>query len=185
VNAVTEVQRGIGGVLTRHGASALANARTAVESISAAVAERAELMRLLVHDDRPDEHPGDLIALSRVACLDLLRTRSVGRLAYVARAGVPDVVPVNYVVDGEDVLIRSGPGPKLQAAERGDLVAFEVDDIDEATQRGWSVVVHGKARRLSPADVQHLQVQAQPWAVGPRSHVIRVRPRRITGRRLG
>jgi len=92
---------------------------------------------------------------------------------------------VNYVVHGEDVLIRSGPGPKLQAAERGDLVAFEVDDIDEAAHRGWSVVVHGKARRLSPADVQHLPVDAQPWAVGPRSHVIQVQAHRVTGRRLG
>ena len=185
MSTMTAVPRGIGSVLTRHGASALGNARSAMESISAAVADRAELMRLLVRDDRPETHPGDLIALSRDACLELLRSRTVGRLAYVARAGLPDVVPVNYVVDGDDVLIRSGPGPKLQAAERHDLVAFEVDDIDELAHRGWSVVLHGTAQRLSPAEVNRLQVEAQPWAVGPRSHVIRVRPRRITGRRLG
>src|SRR3954453_3009958 len=170
----------VAALLTRRGGSALANARTAVESISAAVGERAELMRLLVHDDRPDAHPGDLIALSREACLDLLRTRSVGRLAYVARAGVPDVVPVNYVLYGEDVLIRSGPGPKLQAAERGDVVAFEVDEIDEAAQRGWSVVVHGRAQRLSAAEARHLPEDAQPWAVGPRAHLIRVQAHRVT-----
>jgi nitroimidazol reductase NimA-like FMN-containing flavoprotein (pyridoxamine 5'-phosphate oxidase superfamily) len=172
-------------LLSRRGGSALANARTAVESITAAVGERAELMRLLVHDDRPDAHPGDLIALSRDACLDLLRTRSVGRLVYVARAGVPDVVPVNYVVYGEDVLIRSGPGPKLQAAERRDVVAFEVDDIDEAARRGWSVVVHGTAQLLSMTDARHLPADTHPWASGPRSHVIRVQTQRVTGRRLG
>jgi nitroimidazol reductase NimA-like FMN-containing flavoprotein (pyridoxamine 5'-phosphate oxidase superfamily) len=182
---VTEVPRGLSSLVTRRGGSALANARTAMESLGAVVAERAELMRLLLHDDRPDAHPGDLIALSRDACLELLRTRTVGRLAYVARASVPDVVPVNYVMVGEDVLIRSGPGPKLQAAERRDVVAFEVDEIDEVAHRGWSVVVHGTARRLSAAETGRLPVDARPWAVGPRSHVIRVRPQRITGRRLG
>ena len=185
VNAVTEVPRGLSSLVTRRGGSALANARSAMESLGAAVTERAELMRLLVRDDRPEAHPGDLIALSRDACLQLLRSRSVGRLAYVARASVPDVVPVNYVMDGEDVLIRSGPGPKLQAAERRDVVAFEVDHIDEVAHRGWSVVVHGTARRLSAAEAAHLPVDARPWTVGPRSHVIRVRPQRITGRRLG
>src|SRR4051794_9922956 len=172
-------------LLARRGGSALANARTAVESISAAVGERAELMRLLVRDDRPAAHPGDLIALSRDACLELLRTRSVGRIAYVARAGVPDVVPVNYVVYGEDVLIRSGPGPKLQAAERRDVVAFEVDDIDEGGQRGWSVVVHGTAEQLSMADARHLPADPHPWATGPRTHLIRVQTQSVTGRRLG
>jgi nitroimidazol reductase NimA-like FMN-containing flavoprotein (pyridoxamine 5'-phosphate oxidase superfamily) len=142
-------------------------------------------MRLLVHDDRPEPRPGDLIELSHATCLDLMRTCSVGRLAYVARAGVPDVVPVNYVLDGEDILIRSGPGPKLQAAERHDLVAFEVDSIDEEQHRGWSVVVHGVAHRLTGAEAKHLPVDVQPWAVGPRPHVIRVRIRRISGRRVG
>lgn len=185
MSTLTDLPRGIGEVLTRHGISALANARTAVESVTAAVAERAELMRLLVHDDRPERMNGALSVLSRDACLELLRTRSVGRLAYVARAGVPDVVPVNYVLDGADVLIRSGPGPKLQAAERHDTVALEVDAIDEAEHCGWSVVVHGTAERVPDSEQPHLRVQPRPWAVGPRSHVIRVRPRQVTGRRLG
>src|SRR3954453_2082133 len=150
----------VAALLTRRGGSALANARTAVESISAAGGERGELMRLLVHDDRPDAHPGDLIALSRDACLDLLGSRSVGRLAYVARAGVPDVVPVNYAMDGDPVLIRSGPGPKLQAAERRDVVAFEVDQIDADAHRGWSVVVHGTAHRLSATGAARLPLGA-------------------------
>ena len=184
-SSVTEVPRGLGSLMTRRGGSALANARSAMESIGAAVADRTELRRLLVRDDRPEAHPGDLIALSRDACLELLRSRSVGRLAYVARTGVPDVVPVNYVLAGDDVLIRSGPGPKLQAAERRDVVAFEVDHIDEDAHSGWSVVVHGTATRLSAAEAARLPVDARPWAVGPRSHVIRVRPQRITGRRLG
>lgn len=182
---MTQVPRAIGGLLTRQGLSALSNARSAMTAIGTAVSERAELMRLLVHDDRPERANGALSVLSREACLDLLRTRSVGRLAYVARAGVPDVVPVNYVLDGSDVLIRSGPGPKLQAAERHDTVALEVDAVDEEEHRGWSVVVHGTAERVPDSEQQHLRVQPRPWAIGPRSHVIRVRPRQVTGRRLG
>jgi nitroimidazol reductase NimA-like FMN-containing flavoprotein (pyridoxamine 5'-phosphate oxidase superfamily) len=122
--------------------------------------------------------------LSRSECLALLASRKVGRFTYVARAGVPDVVPVNYALDGHDVVIRSGPGPKLQAAERRDVVAFEVDEIDEDGRRGWSVVVHGTAVSLTPGEQHHLPADALPWASGPRTHVIRIKTSRITGRRL-
>lgn len=49
---------------------------------------------------------------------------------------------------GGDVLVRSGSGPKLQAAERQELVALEVDDLDEADRSGWSLV---DGRRISGA----------------------------------
>jgi hypothetical protein len=181
---VLQLPRSFGGVLARQGLSAVANARTAVDTISTAVADRTELMRLLVRDDRPDLAHGTLSVLSRSECLSLLASRRVGRFTYVARAGVPDVVPVNYALVGHDVIIRSGPGPKLQAAERQDVVAFEVDDIDEDGHRGWSVVVHGKATALSRTEQGQLPADALPWASGPRTHVIRIHTARITGRRL-
>lgn len=186
--AVTRVPRTLAEALGRHGASAVANARTAAESLGTAVAERTELTRLLLLADTSAAFAADggaLELLSPEECVDLLGTRRVGRLAYIARLGVPDIVPVNYILSGGDVLIRSGPGPKLQAAERRELVAFEVDDVDEAGRTGWSVVVHGSAARLTVSEQQELMVDAEPWAAGPRHHVIRVRPRRITGRRLG
>lgn len=144
------------------------------------VADRLALTGELDADLNDDV--GALRMMSRTECYDLLRTRTVGRLAYVAREGVPDIVPVNYVLDGDDMLIRSGPGPKLQAAERRDRVAVEVDVIDEATHTGRSVVVMGRAERLRPGDTEG---DPTPWASGPRRHVIRVRPDRVTGRRLG
>ena len=128
-----------------------------------------------------DARPGDLTALSAEECRALLATRSVGRLAYVARAGVPDIAPVTYVLDGGDVVLRSGPGPKLQAAERGDTVAFEVDDLDEEAHTGWSVVVVGRARRV-PASAG--LAAPEPWSSGPRRHLVRITPVRVTGRRL-
>lgn len=181
---VLQVPRSLSGVLTRRGLSAISNARTAVDAIGTAVADRTELMRLLVRDDRPDLAHGTLAVLSRAECLELMASQRVGRFCYVARAGVPDVVPVNYALEGHDIVIRTGPGPKLQAAEREDLVAFEVDHIDEDGQRGWSVVVHGRAVALSHAEQKNLSTDALPWAHGPRSHVIRIRASRVTGRRL-
>ena len=106
----------------------------------------------------------------------------MGHLAYIARVGVPDIVPVNYEMDGDALLIRSAPGPKLQAAERGDVVAFEVDDIDEDRHTGWSVVVIGRARSVVTG--YDGTSAPTPWARGPRRHMIRIEPRRVDGRRL-
>lgn len=158
--------------------SALDNARRAAEQLSSLVVERRVLQQLMATPDA-----GDLARLTPAECGALLATRSVGRLAYIARAGVPDIVPVNYVMDGDAVLLRSGPGPKLQAAQRGDLVAFEVDEIDELTHTGWSVVVMGRASQVSP-ELSMAAAAGPPWANGPRRHTMRIDPRRIDGRRL-
>lgn len=157
---------------------ALGNALDSLDEISRAVRQRAHLSALL---EAPSA-PGDLAALDEAECMALLASRSVGRLAYVARAGVPDVVPVNYAVRDGVVLVRTGPGPKLQAAERGDLVAFEVDDVDEASRTGWSVVVHGRASMV-PTDGT-ADGPPSPWASGPRERLLQITPRRTTGRRL-
>jgi hypothetical protein len=37
---------------------------------------------------------------------------------------------VNDVFDDDDVLLRTGRGPKLQTAERREFVAVEVDALD-------------------------------------------------------
>ena len=162
---------------------ALTNAREATVTLALAVADRLVITSDL---DVADDEPGTLHAMSRDECYELLQGESVARFAYVARAGVPDIVPVNYALDGEDVLIRSGPGPKLQAAERREIVAIEVDSIDRRDHTARSVVVAGRAERVQAAEADALEerLAGTPWAAGPRRHVIRVRPTRVTGRRL-
>lgn len=160
------------------GGSAVDNALSAARAVTAQIAER----RLLAPAESAG--PGDLALLSRAECLQLLSTRRLGRLAYIARVGVPDIVLVNYALDGEDIVIHSGAGPKLQAAERGDMVAFEVDDIDEELHTGWTAVVYGRAHRLSAGEKSRLANVPQPWAHGPRLQLIRVSATRMTGRRL-
>ena len=159
---------------------AVTNARTAAVAVSRQVADRR---RLVPHED---DDPGALTRMGTDECWALLGASSVARLAYVARAGVPDIAPVNLAVHGRDLLVRSGPGPKLQAAERREVVAVEVDDVDEQAHTGWSVVAVGRAERLTAAQVQALPLDALPvaWARGPRSAVVRVRAPRVDVRRL-
>lgn len=157
---------------------AVRNARESLERIACAIAERVSPL-----EQQESGQEGDLQRLSRATCLELLCSRSTGRLAYAARAGAPDIVPVNYVLNGDVLLIRSGPGPKLQAAERRELVAFEVDDVDEVTHAGWSVVVTGRAERLSSTDATAGRLPV-PFAGGVRRHVVRISIDHLEGRRL-
>lgn len=126
----------------------------------------------------------DALGVISSAVADRLEDQVVGRLAYIARADAPDIVPVNYVLDGKDILIRSGPGPKLQAAERRARVAFEVDDVDATSRTGRSVVVIGRATRLPATDRRHHSQPHAPWASGPRQAIVVIRPERVAGRRL-
>ena len=85
--------------------------------------------------------------LDRDECLALVRHQPVGRIAIVDGSH-PLVFPVNYLLDGDDVVFRTGEGTKLDLAQRAP-VCFEVDEIDPATRGGWSVMIHGRLGRLS------------------------------------
>jgi nitroimidazol reductase NimA-like FMN-containing flavoprotein (pyridoxamine 5'-phosphate oxidase superfamily) len=119
-------------------------------------------------------------------CRDLLTTKSVGRVGFDGPDG-PQVLPVNYVVHRRDIIFRTGAGSALADAMRGGRVAFEIDDIDEFLQSGWSVLVVGDAGLVDDPD---LLVELwgdrgpQPWAVGLRTQFVRITPTRLTGRRV-
>lgn len=166
------------GLLAALARTAVDNARRSLDDVQHAVAERRAIAPV---DDGP---AGTLVTLPREECELLLTEGCVGRLAYVARSGVPDVVPVNYVWHDGAVLIRSAPGPKLQAAERRELVAFEIDRVDEETATGWSVVIAGRAERVPPEEAARLPLP-EPWSHSShRRYLIRVRASRVSGRRI-
>jgi nitroimidazol reductase NimA-like FMN-containing flavoprotein (pyridoxamine 5'-phosphate oxidase superfamily) len=123
--------------------------------------------------------------LDRAECLELLRTVTVGRIAFTER-GLPAIQPVNFTVDGSNVIIRTSGGGKLAAAVAGAMVAFEADEVDAATRTGWSVVVMGHASLIRDIDqlVALAGPDSHPWAPGRSGHVIRIRSERITGRRI-
>jgi nitroimidazol reductase NimA-like FMN-containing flavoprotein (pyridoxamine 5'-phosphate oxidase superfamily) len=128
-----------------------------------------------------------LEVLDEAACLALLRTTTIGRVAITVGA-LPTILPVNYrFVDGA-ILFRTGVGTKLAAATAGDVVAFEVDHIEPMSHAGWSVVVLGIARRITdPARLELVDPTSIPrWAPnGLPSHVVEIVPSTITGRRIG
>ncbi|MEA3076502.1 MAG: uncharacterized protein QOF60_1410 [Actinomycetota bacterium] len=130
---------------------------------------------------RADNHTAALEELERDECLKLVASMSIGRLAVTVDERGPLVVPVNYVLDGEAVVFRSGPGSKLYAL-RDTPVSFEVDLIDPVHHTGWSVLIRGVAYEVTPREVEHLDVE--PWAPGDRRHWIRVLSTAITGRNI-
>ncbi len=117
-------------------------------------------------------------------CLRLLASVPVGRVGFVADGEVA-VLPVNHVMDGQDVIFRTSYGSKLSAAETEKLAAFEADHYDEQTRSGWSVLVTG---RLEPVDdqaeIQRLsRLGLHPWVTtAQRPFWIRIRPTSVSGR---
>jgi nitroimidazol reductase NimA-like FMN-containing flavoprotein (pyridoxamine 5'-phosphate oxidase superfamily) len=144
------------------------------------VAERAAgtLKAMAFPEDR-------LEVLDRRECLELLASVDVGRLAWARTDGRVQVRPVNFVLDRGDVMIRCRAGSMLDAVRGGRAVAFEADELEPALRAGWSVLIVGTAREVSPAtNGERWAAPAEPWAGGPRPHVVRVHGEEITGRRL-
>jgi len=123
--------------------------------------------------------------LSLAECWELLDATSVGRLA-VDIAGQPDIFPVNYVVDGESLVFRSGAGTKLAGAVLGEHVAFEIDGSRPADRTVWSVVVKGRAREISHMAERFAvdDLPLYPWVADPKPNFVRVEPTLVTGRRF-
>jgi nitroimidazol reductase NimA-like FMN-containing flavoprotein (pyridoxamine 5'-phosphate oxidase superfamily) len=124
--------------------------------------------------------------LGRAECLDLLSRAQVGRVAVVVD-GHPEIFPVNYALDGDSVLFRTGEGTVLTHAGLTQ-VAFEVDHIDASTRSGWSVLVQGQADDIGDAidatSERLRRLALITWAPGRRDRWFVIRPRAITGRRL-
>ncbi|MFC4590982.1 pyridoxamine 5'-phosphate oxidase family protein [Sphaerisporangium corydalis] len=124
-------------------------------------------------------------------CLRLISPGGVGRVAFTGSAG-PVVIPVNYTMLGSSVLFRTAFGgpmdEDLSTGVRGVefKIAFEVDHIDAAARKGWSVLIQGAAHRVSSEEELATVSSAavEPWAGGERRLYIRVDPVRLTGRRI-
>jgi transcriptional regulator with XRE-family HTH domain len=124
-----------------------------------------------------------LVVMSEKECYARLATHEVGRLAGGVDH-VPWVLPVNYVPDGRDIVFTTRPGSPL-ADIRGS-VAFEVDDVDRYARLGWSVLVIGVAEAVTdPVEIAGLtEAGGGAWLAGRGELWFRIRPGRVTGRRL-
>jgi nitroimidazol reductase NimA-like FMN-containing flavoprotein (pyridoxamine 5'-phosphate oxidase superfamily) len=125
--------------------------------------------------------------LTEAECRELVDRHHFGRFAFVDYVGVlPSIIPVNYLLDDDKIVIRTDAGSKLSAALRGAPVAFEVDGVDETRQVGWSVVVRGRAEEVADED-QLAELRQTPllaWHPGPVARYVRINASQVIGRRI-
>nr|UIK90481.1 pyridoxamine 5'-phosphate oxidase family protein [Arthrobacter polaris] len=109
----------------------------------------------------------------------------MGRLAVIVD-GRPDVFPVNYKVDGQSLIFRTGGGRKLDALRHDAWLAIEADAVSAEFGIAWSVVVKGHAE-ITTSESQLLNTASQgmfPWQGVGKDHLVRVAAEEVTGRRF-
>ncbi|MCQ8770927.1 pyridoxamine 5'-phosphate oxidase family protein [Streptomyces telluris] len=143
--------------------------------------------------------PRHRVELSRAESLRLLGSVSLGRVVFTRRA-LPAIRPVNHVVDGGDVVIRTHEGAALAGLAarpeqtraagnrdpgQGVVVAYEADAIDPGTHLGWSVVVTGYCTLVTdPGELARYEALLEPWWDERMDCAVRIRPSLVTGVRL-
>ena len=140
---------------------------------------------------RPDEQSAvsagqrALRTLSPAECFGLLEPGGVGRVGFAAADGIM-MLPVNFAVTRKTIVFRTAPDTLLAVYADG-RVSFQADHLDEVLHEGWSVLVHGRAHKVTDErEVRQFETRTrlEPWAAGPRDVYVRITPARISGRRL-
>ena len=120
-------------------------------------------------------------------CRGLLAGGVFGRLAVCTATG-PRILPVNYSVVGESIIFRTTPYGVVASHDWRSPIAFEVDHVDYAEQKGWSVLAVGPGERVEDAEeLEHIKRtwDPRPWAGGARPLYVRLAWTELSGRRLG
>lgn len=129
-----------------------------------------------------------LTELSRDECLALVRSHPVhvGRLGLSDDDGNPLVLPINYRLDGDAVVMRTHADSLIGRRARGQRIAFEVDAVDPAWREGWSVVFQGRAEAVEDeGELERLRsLPLHAWAPGVKDLHLRLDPISVTGRRI-
>jgi nitroimidazol reductase NimA-like FMN-containing flavoprotein (pyridoxamine 5'-phosphate oxidase superfamily) len=125
-----------------------------------------------------------LDALPEAQCRGLLCTQIFGRVG-ITSGGLPCILPVRYLYDEDAIVFRTGEGTKLRAAANGDVLAFQVDDYDRQSGRGWSVLVLGRASVLT-TEHEHDGIPTVDGHRfdGERNHYVRLHCELVTGRAI-
>jgi nitroimidazol reductase NimA-like FMN-containing flavoprotein (pyridoxamine 5'-phosphate oxidase superfamily) len=129
----------------------------------------------------------DTRELSASECQTLLRSRVAGRVALSTPSG-PHIVPVNYTVVGDAIVVRTSPYSLLGTYGRDTTFAFEIDEFDRPLARGWSVQARGRSEAVTDrAELAQIRevAEPQPWAGGARSLYLRMRWNELSGRMVG
>ncbi|MEE8602011.1 pyridoxamine 5'-phosphate oxidase family protein [Euzebya tangerina] len=140
--------------------------------------------------------PSRITELSPRECWENLRQaqHGIGRLAFIDPAkppgSAPELLPVNFILNGPEVIMRTGGG-LINAAARSEVAGtFEIDSLrvssTAAHDIGWSVVVHGRLNRVTDAMVRrYLELgRLAPSAGGFKPNFVRLEIESISGRKI-
>jgi hypothetical protein len=131
-----------------------------------------------------DQAEGFMVELTTEECWQLLARARFGRLA-MSGAGEIDIFPIDFAVDGSDVVFRTTEGTKLVEVVLSDTVSLEADERDLDRGVAWSVVVKGTPELLETFEAiegaENLDIQ--PWTGTRKDRFVRITHTRITGRR--
>jgi transcriptional regulator with XRE-family HTH domain len=124
--------------------------------------------------------------LTEAECHELIAPGGVGRFLFVQPGRGPVAIPVNFKMDGTDVVFRTGGDSVTVAGSHQQPVSFDVDHLDDALSEGWSVLLTGTAIAVSTEpELSHVQsLGITPWAGRDRDVYVRLSPTEITGRRI-
>jgi transcriptional regulator with XRE-family HTH domain len=119
-------------------------------------------------------------------CKQHLAGGGIGRFLFNEAGRGPVAIPVNFRMDGDDVVFRTGSGGSVSAGLNESRVSFDVDHLDDALSEGWSVLVTGEAQIITdPAGLARAEaLHVEPWAGGDRPIYVRLTGNQITGRRI-
>jgi transcriptional regulator with XRE-family HTH domain len=119
-------------------------------------------------------------------CRQLVAPGGVGRFLFVEAGRGPVAVPVNFRMDGGDVVFRTGGESSVMEGAGEQQVSFDVDHLDDALGEGWSVLLSGSSAIITdPAELDQARALGiQPWAGGDRPVYVRITVRQVTGRRI-
>jgi len=138
----------------------------------------------IVHANHGEE---ELETLETAECLRLMGAHHFGRISFGGPAW-PVILPVNYIFEEPNLVIRTAPGEKLEFVPMT-AVAFEIDEADPDGEWGWSVLVQGPALDITEAaDTYSGRLRAfdvTPWAPGRRDHWLKITAVEVSGRWFG
>jgi nitroimidazol reductase NimA-like FMN-containing flavoprotein (pyridoxamine 5'-phosphate oxidase superfamily) len=130
----------------------------------------------------------ELEELSRAECLALLSQASMGRIGLSVK-DLPVILPVNFALVSEQIVVRTVTGTKLSAATAQKVVAFEADGYDPGGAWGWSVMVQGIAREITdPSDLARaraLPLRAWAFEDGVADRLVSIDVGVVSGRSFG
>jgi len=126
----------------------------------------------------------ELIELGVEESWELVGEQAVCHIAWNSGSG-PVILPVNHLVHGRTLWIRTSAYSSLVREVDDTPVAVLVDSIDPETHLGWSVQLRGIAQVHFHTDTVPAEVQTlRTWPDGPRPLWIELPGAEVTGRRL-